>query len=318
MCRNSTAITAATGRPTSTPTNPASCPPASTAKITTTGQADAVTHQHRRQQVALDHLPYAEHDRHAHQRHDLAELYIGGNCRGGDAHDSAQVGHDTGQARDGSYQHRDVQPDNRQAHRVDRAQRQHDHELSAQECPDHLVTFPRQLHRLVLPVLRQQAQRLRCQPVPVAQHVKGHYRDQHQIAKRQQQVGTGAGDVAADGCHQLAHGLPVAGECLLDLQCRHRFRRQVQGTAHPGKDASGQPVIGGGNTPNQDIGLVDQQWQQDQQATHEENRQHQKHHHHRCAAPETPPLQPVGDGVAQIGQQPTHHEGRQDGAQLEY
>ena len=109
-------------------------------------QTDAIAHQHGRQDHTFEQLADHEHHTDADQRIGLkTELEQCGSQRRTDTDDEAHIGHDTRQASQHTDQQPQLQPHQHQASGVDDAQRQHYHQLAAQEGAQYFMTFACQL-----------------------------------------------------------------------------------------------------------------------------------------------------------------------------
>ncbi|MNM93662.1 hypothetical protein D3C81_1060420 [compost metagenome] len=276
-------------------------------------QADAVTHQQRRQHRTLKHLAHHEHRNDAQHRVQVAtELKQPGNQRRANTNDEAHVRHNGSQPRQHAYQQAKFEPHQHQPGRVDDAQREHHHQLATDERAQHFMAFFRQPHDLRLALAWQQAAQLGHHQVPVTQQVEAHHRDQYQVGQPadQGQARSGRlGQYDADDVGGLAHVLANGGLDLVELP---EAIGQAKAVLHPRQRHVLQPVKHLRCQLVQAHQLLGQHRHQHQQQGHEHQGEKAEYHHHAPGTRQPQTFQTVNQRVCQISQQNADQKGGKD------
>ncbi len=273
-------------------------------------QTHRLAHQFRRQDVALDELAGGEDGGDDADRQPVApELEQRQPDGQRAAHEAADIGDEGDRPRDGADDQPELQPRQHQRDRIEGAQQQADADLPAHEPRQHGIDLARKLAHHRCMVARQEAVDPGDHVVPVEQQVEGHDRH-HQQEHHDRHHPQGRGQQAVGQLH------PARLDRLRDLGQRLAHGRGVVGQLRKAFQQEGlQALRDLGRGIDQGGQLVDQR---------RNDRQHQKHHDHqredrdqrrRGRAAQPHPLQPVGDGVEEIGDGPADEEGQDHVAQ---
>ena len=281
-------------------------------------QADLVADDARGQHVAFQHLADREHHPDQHQQLQVDALRL--DQRGGQRQDHAggraQVGNEADEPGDHADQQAQLQPHQRQSGRVDHAQRDHDHELPAQERAEHVVGLARQPRDRADVVARDQRGDALDQQVPVAQEVEGEDRQQDDVGQPGDHRHARARHVAEQCGREAAGLLPVGADPLGQapgVEPADQFHAGL--VLQPRQRGLQQPVAVARRGLDQGHDLPFKQRDQDHQPQHHHQRHRPEHHRHGDVAREAAPLQAVDQRIAQPAEQRTEHERGQDRAQ---
>ncbi len=265
-------------------------------------QADLVADQLGHQHVAFQQL--ADHEHPADQQHvgPVAVLHQRSDDRGDEADDEAQVRHETEQARNQTDQQPHRQANQPQAGAIEDAQCQHHQQLAAHERAEDLVRLVRQVRDGRLDRAGQCAVDRGHQPVPVAQQVERHHRDQHQVGQPHRDAQARTRHLAQHRGGDAADRTDVRLDRGQQAVAVERMRIQVQACLQPRPRHVLRPFAVTRQVLDQVFDLTRNQRNKQQQHAADHHQQDHEDDRGRPRPVQPEPFQPVGQRIAQVGQ----------------
>ncbi len=272
-------------------------------------QTDSVAHQQRGKDHAFQRLANHEHRDNPQHRVKLAAKLEqpGNNCRADTDH-KAHVRHNRRQTGNHADQQAQFQPNQHQARGIDKAQRHHHQQLTANKRTEHFVALACQFDDLLFPMPRQQAANLGHHHVPIPQQVETHHRNQHQIGQPADQRQTRRRGLSQDHADDVASLAHVLGNRGLDLVELPEAVSQPQLGLSPGQGGVLQPVEHLRRQLVQPEQLLGEHWHQDQQQGHEHHGEQAEHHDNAQGSRQTGRFQAIDQRISHIRQQQCDQE----------
>ncbi len=272
----------------------------------------AIADQFGREDVALHNLAEDEYRDDDGDPVPLVELREGDAGGGDEPEDRADEGDEGENARDEPDHQPEIQPGQRQRHGIEGTEQETHRGLAAHEAGEGFVHKPRLLADGVGMLARQQRIDMREHPVPIAQEVEGddgRDEDQRQDVHQGQAAGHQGAERLQGPVDRAAGEVPRS---LADLRGLASGLAQVlderlNALAH-GLDDRGEAF-------DEADHLVIQGGEQEQEQEGDDDDEGDRHHSRRQRPAKPHALQPVAEGIEEIGHRRAGDEGRQHLAQ---
>ena len=263
-------------------------------------QADAITHQQGDDHITLRHLTDAEYHPYRNQPGQTGELHQ--SCQRSQRHarDRTHVRHEHQQSGHDADRQGVIQPGDPQADGVEHRHDEHDRELPAQELRQHRINFRGQLAYFGMPAVRHQPICPVNHHTPVAQQIKEHHGYKDQIEDEADQAQRAGFQPSCGTPRSAARTLQMTGQQLLEPGSIRQSNAQTG--LQPRCGAVLQPVQIFRQAGKEVAGLILYHRQQDQGQQEKYQPQHDDYDACRRPARQFQPLQPIGQRVADIGQ----------------
>ena len=266
-------------------------------------QADTVADEFRRQHHAFDRLRDAEDGDDADEVRHVLKLQQRHAARKRHADDKAEIRHEAHQAGEDADGNRHVEAECGQADGVDEAEAAHHQQLPAQKAAEDFIGAAHQERYRANRIARHQFGGLCHHRVPVAQHIKGNHRHQHQIAdeadnpvrrprhlrqhilqKRRRRA-----EIVLDGGNDVVNPELAGGD--------------VKQRGKPRQRALLQPLAIVGQLADDAVNLPTNRRNHHQHNQREKQKNAAEHRDHRRRARQAPALQAINQRIAQISEQ---------------